>query len=93
MSRIDFNIFSCGSAALSIWKVTLETPPNASLWRSIFSATSSGLPTINAPVGPVCASYCARVIGAQPRSLPILVNTSAYPGKKSLVASWLVLPT
>src|SRR2546430_2905989 len=44
-------------------------PPNDSFTRRIFSATVSGSPTSSAPVGPSCASKCARVIGGHPRSL------------------------
>jgi len=34
----------------------------------------------SAPVGPRTASNFARVVGGQPRSLPISVNVCAYPG-------------
>lgn len=46
-----------------IWKVIRETPPSASLARSIFDATVSGAPIRNAPSGPAISSNCARVGG------------------------------
>src|ERR1700719_712434 len=68
---------ACGNAATLIWNVKREMPPNDSFTRRIFSATISGSPTRSAPVGPSWASKCARVIGGQPRSLPISVKLCA----------------
>ena len=53
--------FGCDDSATSIWNVIREMPPNASLWRRIFSVTSSGLPTSSAPSSLSKASKCARV--------------------------------
>src|SRR6185436_12628012 len=56
ISSIDRISFSCGSDAAFIWNVMREMPPSAALCRMIFSATTSGLPIISAPSGPICAS-------------------------------------
>jgi hypothetical protein len=75
------SIFSCGSVETPIWKVMREMPPRTSLSYRIFSATVSASPMSSAPVGPRTASNCARVVGGQPRSLPISVNVCAYPDR------------
>src|SRR5258708_7005596 len=67
-----------------------EMPPRASLWRTIFSATSSGLPIMSAPSGPIWASKSRRVMGRQPRSLPMSLMALAKPGKYSSAASFVV---
>ena len=59
-------------------------PPKASLWRIIFSATSSGPPTSNAPSLPVWASKCGLVTGGKgPDNFEKNAST-----KEALTAAW-----
>ena len=68
--------------------------PSVRIAQAIFAATVSGEPTNSEPVGPAPSSNCSGVYGPQPRSLPILVNASAWWGyicsraSSSVAATW-----
>ena len=51
-----------------------------SCWKRIFSMIAAGSPTKSDPRSLLDSSICCRVMGAQPRSRPILFITTSAAG-------------
>ena len=79
-------MLACGSVPTLNW-IRKRWWPKISCWNRIFSITCSGLPTKFAPCRSSDASNCARVIGGQPRSRPILSMTVLNAGNASSAAA------